>query len=260
MGLTSRQPEVPVQNDAIKSAVDETAIGKQFADASGEALAKCWLEAGKPQEVSSFSFPPSKQALSFLPALEFVPAESAATGNTNFSRSNQQEVSGYEFLRNADLQLFNIDRKKQDASQVEVERVSARAESNLGSYYRGRYVPEQDRNTLISEALRLSGHPATPSEIKWARALVSCESSFHAGQVNNWDSNAGAGYPSRGWAQVISPTFATYHVRGYGDIMNPVHNLAAGIRYADATYGYLDPSGNGLRWVAAHRSMRGLGY
>jgi hypothetical protein len=134
------------------------------------------------------------------------------------------------------------------------------AEDRLGKHFRGQEVPEQYQDRLIAEALRLAGHRATPSEIKYARALVNQESGFNAGAVNHWDSNARAGTPSKGWAQVIDSTFQQYHARGHGDIWNPVDNLAAGIRYADSVYGNLDPAHDGLRWVAVHRSMRHLGY
>jgi SLT domain-containing protein len=113
---------------------------------------------------------------------------------------------------------------------------------------------------LIAQALVLAGHEATPSEIKNARAVVKQESSFNAGDQNNWDSNARAGHPSKGWAQVIDSTFKQYHAPGHNDIWNPVHNLAAGIRYADARYGSRDANRNGLHWVAVNRSMRHLGY
>ena len=108
--------------------------------------------------------------------------------------------------------------------------------------------------------MRLAGHSATTSDLRYARALISQESSFNAGLTNLWDSNALAGRPSKGWAQVIDSTFKQFHAPGHNDIWNPVDNLAAGIRYADATYGYHDRAHNGLSWVAIHRSMRHLGY
>jgi hypothetical protein len=68
-----------------------------------------------------------------------------------------------------------------------------------------------------------------------ARAMT--ESSGNPNAVNNWDSNAAAGIPSKGLMQVIAPTFATYGLPGHNDIMNPVDNIIAAVRYANATYG-----------------------
>jgi SLT domain-containing protein len=37
--------------------------------------------------------------------------------------------------------------------------------------------------------------------------------------------------------QVIQPTFRTYALPGHNDIWNPVDNIIASVRYANATYG-----------------------
>ena len=68
-----------------------------------------------------------------------------------------------------------------------------------------------------------------------ARAMT--ESSGDPTVVNNWDSNAAAGTPSEGLMQVIQPTFDAYALPGHTDIMNPVDNIVAAVRYANATYG-----------------------
>jgi SLT domain-containing protein len=68
-----------------------------------------------------------------------------------------------------------------------------------------------------------------------ARAMT--ESSGNPSAVNNWDSNAAAGTPSEGLMQMIQPTFDSYALSGHTDIMNPVDNIVAAVRYANATYG-----------------------
>jgi SLT domain-containing protein len=68
-----------------------------------------------------------------------------------------------------------------------------------------------------------------------ARAMT--ESSGNPSAVNNWDSNAAAGTPSEGLMQTIQPTFDSYALSGHTDIMNPVDNIVAAVRYANATYG-----------------------
>jgi hypothetical protein len=139
----------------------------------------------------------------------------------------------------------------------------ALAEKLLESFsaqFRRQVVPDRYLEKLIAQAVTLSGHVATEREIKFAKALVKQESTFDAGEINTWDRNARRGNPSKGWAQVVDSTFKRFHVPGHDDIWNPVHNLAAGIRYADWRFGRNDHEHNGLRWVAVHRSMRHLGY
>jgi soluble lytic murein transglycosylase-like protein len=90
----------------------------------------------------------------------------------------------------------------------------------------------------IAEAqaiLAAHGDHVPPAAAIEARAMT--ESSGNPSAINNWDSNAAAGTPSKGLLQVIDPTFATYALPGHMDIWNPVDNIIAGVRYANATYG-----------------------
>ena len=67
------------------------------------------------------------------------------------------------------------------------------------------------------------------------------ESSGNPRAINNWDSNAAAGTPSKGLLQVIDPTFKAYHVSGTSmDIYDPVANITAACNYAAANYGSID--------------------
>ena len=60
----------------------------------------------------------------------------------------------------------------------------------------------------------------------------------NAKAINNWDSNAKAGIPSKGLLQVIDPTFNAYHVPGTANnIWDPLANIAAAINYAYHRYG-----------------------
>lgn len=65
------------------------------------------------------------------------------------------------------------------------------------------------------------------------------ESSGNPTAINNWDSNAAAGTPSKGLMQVIDPTFAAYKDPGYNDIWDPESNIRASMNYAIARYGSL---------------------
>ena len=67
------------------------------------------------------------------------------------------------------------------------------------------------------------------------------ESSGNPWAINNWDSNAAAGTPSKGLLQVIDPTFAAYHVAGTAyDSYDPVANITAACNYAAQRYGSID--------------------
>ncbi|WP_155059865.1 transglycosylase SLT domain-containing protein [Streptomyces blattellae] len=67
------------------------------------------------------------------------------------------------------------------------------------------------------------------------------ESSGNPAAINNWDSNAAAGTPSKGLLQVIDPTFQAYHVAGtLFDPYDPVANITAACHYAYHRYGSID--------------------
>ena len=73
-----------------------------------------------------------------------------------------------------------------------------------------------------------------------AYIVVQHESGGNPHAYNGWDSNAAAGHPSEGIAQVISPTFHAFALRGYKDIWNPVDNMIAAFRYAISRYGSMN--------------------
>jgi hypothetical protein len=85
--------------------------------------------------------------------------------------------------------------------------------------------------------MRKNGTPASKLDTGAAFIVVGHESGGDPGAYNGWDSNAAAGTPSEGIAQVIQPTFKAYHLRGFGDIWNPVDNMIAAFRYAIDRYG-----------------------
>ncbi|MEU7896850.1 WXG100 family type VII secretion target [Nonomuraea sp. NPDC049152] len=67
--------------------------------------------------------------------------------------------------------------------------------------------------------------------------IIQNESAGNPHAINNWDSNAEAGTPSKGLMQTIDPTFSQWSLPGHKDIWNPVDNIIAGVRYAIAEYG-----------------------
>ncbi|MEU5092920.1 transglycosylase SLT domain-containing protein [Streptomyces sp. NPDC021356] len=99
-------------------------------------------------------------------------------------------------------------------------------------------------NTLdgwIRESLAIMGQKGIPGTYNGIYRNVMRESSGNPMAINNWDSNAAAGIPSKGLLQVIQPTFNAYHVAGTSfDIYNPVSNITAACNYAAARYGSID--------------------
>jgi phage-related protein len=104
----------------------------------------------------------------------------------------------------------------------------------------GGTIPAGQQLAIIDAALAAAGVPPPGDKATWEvglNTLITRESGWNSGAVNNTDINAQNGVPSQGLAQVIPPTFAAYHVPGYDNILDPVSNVAAAIRYIVATYG-----------------------
>ncbi|MFJ7076225.1 transglycosylase SLT domain-containing protein [Streptomyces sp. NPDC098781] len=93
----------------------------------------------------------------------------------------------------------------------------------------------------IRNALDIMAQNGIPGSYEGIHRNIMRESSGNPQAMNNWDSNAAAGTPSKGLLQVIDPTFATYHVPGtVYDPFDPVANITAACNYAAARYGSID--------------------
>ncbi|MFE9023300.1 transglycosylase SLT domain-containing protein [Streptomyces sp. NPDC007808] len=93
----------------------------------------------------------------------------------------------------------------------------------------------------IREALDIMAQKGIPGSYEGIHRNILRESSGNPAAINNWDSNAVAGTPSKGLLQVIDPTFAAYHVPGTAyDPFDPVANITAACNYAAARYGSID--------------------
>ncbi|WP_263250123.1 transglycosylase SLT domain-containing protein [Saccharopolyspora rosea] len=102
--------------------------------------------------------------------------------------------------------------------------------------------------------LRANGVPVTEDNIDQIWTIIEKESGGNPHAINNWDSNAAKGTPSKGLMQCIDPTFQQYKLPGHNDIYNPVDNIIAGVRYTFARYGGFEGH-PGLKSMA-----RGGGY
>jgi soluble lytic murein transglycosylase-like protein len=85
--------------------------------------------------------------------------------------------------------------------------------------------------------LQAHGIPLSNMNAADIALIIQHESSGNPNAINNWDSNAAAGHPSEGLMQTIGPTFNSYALPGHDQILNPVDNIIAGVRYAISRYG-----------------------
>lgn len=91
---------------------------------------------------------------------------------------------------------------------------------------------------VASQALMMTGQ-FTPQNLQALLYQMQTESGGNPMAINNWDSNAKAGIPSKGLMQVIDPTFQANKMPGYNNIYAPLDNILASIRYAIGRYGSL---------------------
>ncbi|MFD1148233.1 transglycosylase SLT domain-containing protein [Saccharothrix hoggarensis] len=95
----------------------------------------------------------------------------------------------------------------------------------------------------IREAIRIlqaNGIPVTEDYIDEIWTIIEKESGGNPHALNDWDSNAAKGTPSKGLMQCIDPTFQAHKLPGHDDIWNPVDNIIAGVRYTFSRYGGFD--------------------
>jgi uncharacterized protein YukE len=112
----------------------------------------------------------------------------------------------------------------------------------------------------IQEAIQIleqNGVPASELNANDIWTIIQHESGGNPNSINNWDSNAQAGHPSKGLMQTIDSTFQAHALPGHGDIYNPVDNVIAGVRYALSRYGSI---GNVPGIVAVHSGGSYVGY
>ncbi|MEU8900345.1 transglycosylase SLT domain-containing protein [Nocardia sp. NPDC048505] len=93
----------------------------------------------------------------------------------------------------------------------------------------------------IREALEVLKANKIPATYEGIHKNIIRESAGKRDAINQWDSNAAMGIPSKGLLQVIDPTFQAYHVPGTpNDVWDPVANIAAACNYAAHRYGSMD--------------------
>lgn len=96
---------------------------------------------------------------------------------------------------------------------------------------------------LVLQALAMMGQPASYLGITLRR--MNQESGGNPNIGNYWDINAKRGTPSMGLMHVIGPTFASYRdPRAPNNVLDPLANILASIRYALSRYGSLPAAYN----------------
>ncbi len=101
-------------------------------------------------------------------------------------------------------------------------------------------TPPGNVQQWIQEAIKIlqaNGIPVTEADIQKIWTIIEKESGGNPNAINNWDSNAAKGTPSKGLMQCIDPTFNAHKLPGHDDIYNPVDNIIAGVRYTFSRYG-----------------------
>lgn len=117
----------------------------------------------------------------------------------------------------------------------------------------------------MNRALDIKGIHDPVARARWLRGadvLTGRESSHDNTRVNNWDSNAAKGTPSKYAFQFIEPTFRSYHEPGTSpNQSNLVSQSAAWINYAMGRYGvHADASNLAARIQQADPTRGPKGY
>ena len=88
--------------------------------------------------------------------------------------------------------------------------------------------------SLIRRAAHKMKVDLSAGDIQKIMNVIMHESRGQANAINNWDSNAKAGTPSKGILQFIDPTFRTYAMPGHTNIWSPYDQLLA--MFNDSTW------------------------
>lgn len=100
---------------------------------------------------------------------------------------------------------------------------------------------------MIEAAAKLMHVDVSAGDISHILNVIQHESGGRANAVNNWDSNAKAGHPSKGVLQFIEPTFMHYAMPGHTNILSPLDQLLAMFNdttwRSDLTLGGWGPTG-----------------
>lgn len=136
--------------------------------------------------------------------------------------------------------------------------------------YNGGPAPEGEIKKWIEAGFKLgNAFPPTESNMGAMYSRVMQESGGNPRAINNWDSNAALGTPSKGLVQIIEPTWETHRAMFGKDVgsfdanwMDPIKSVATSTRYMKNNYGYVVGAngqgyGNGGLALKPHVGMFG---
>jgi LysM repeat protein len=160
-------------------------------------------------------------------------------------KDNRKAIGDNPRLIHAGLELTVRTTKKASASAKTADKASTSTKKATQAVAQATHASVKTySNNLdgwIREALDIMAQKGIPGSYDGIYRNVMRESSGNPQAINNWDSNAVAGTPSKGLLQTIDPTFQAYHVDGTSwDPYDPVANITAACNYAAARYGSID--------------------
>ncbi|WP_239732528.1 phage tail tape measure protein [Mammaliicoccus sp. E-M25] len=144
------------------------------------------------------------------------------TGNSFGAHLHWQVNKGKGFRNNHPDSINPLDWVK--------EAMAAGGAGGKGAAY-ARKIIKQAQNIL-------GGRYKSPAITEHMMKLAKRESNFDPKAVNNWDSNAQRGTPSKGMFQMIEPTFRANAKSGYTKFGNTLHEAISSLQYIVRTYGW----------------------
>lgn len=140
--------------------------------------------------------------------------------------------TGGDDLAAVDDHLARLDKAASLAEKLAAEHAKQAEDARLAELVRRGGV-----DGWISQALQILDMPE--SYAPGLKKIIMAESGGNPRAVNNWDSNARRGTPSRGLMQTIPSTFKHYVHPEVANrpITDPVANITAGVRYMVDNYG-----------------------
>lgn len=114
----------------------------------------------------------------------------------------------------------------------------------------GRPYEAGNERTLDGQIAKALGMMGLPQRLApGVKKIIMRESTGRADAVNDWDSNASAGTPSKGLMQLIDTSFRNAVLPELADrgIFDPVANITAGVRTMIANHSIEDVEAGGLR-------------
>ncbi|MET9296347.1 transglycosylase SLT domain-containing protein [Streptomyces sp. NPDC003077] len=157
--------------------------------------------------------------------------DSAAKGRSEAAAKKKADEEARKKAEAEEKEKAERERQEQQAASRSADRAAAPAPKTYANNLDG----------WIRESLDIMARQGIPGSYDGLYRNIMRESTGNPYAVNDYDSNAMQGTPSKGLLQVIDPTFQAYHVDGTSwDIYDPVANITAACKYAAAMYGSMD--------------------